>query len=252
MRGERLRARMHSDQVILNVGLTFHSPAVVEMLCQSAADDIFLDAEHGAISEGQCEDMIRAADAHDKPVIIRVPANQDHVILRYLDIGASGLIIPHVSSPDDAARAVAAMKYGPEGHRSIAGGRSSAYGARESAVEYMRRANRETVVIGLFEDIHALPSVKEIFAVEGLDGLIVGPNDLAASMGLPGQPWHAEVQAVVDEVIAAARAIGKPTGLPAGSAAQAAQHIARGCRFITLSVSALIIGGMNQLAKDLG
>jgi len=243
---------MHSDQVILNIGLTFHSPSVVEMLGYTVADDIFLDAEHGAIDENLCEDMIRAADAHDKPVIIRVPTNQDHVILRYLDIGASGLIIPHVSSPEDAARAVAAMKYGPEGHRSIAGSRASAYGTRESAVEYMRRANRETVMIGLFEDISALPKVKEILAVEGLDGLIVGPNDLAASMGLPGQPWHSEVQEVVDQVIAAARAAGKPTGLPASNAAQARQHIARGCRMITLSVSSLIIDGMNQLAKDLG
>jgi len=222
------------------------------MLGYSPAHDIYLDAEHGSINEYQCEEMIRAADAQDKPVVIRVPTNQDHVILRYLDIGASGLIIPHVSSPDDAARAVAAMKFGPEGHRSFGGGRASAFGVRESSVDYMRRANRETVMIGLFEDILGLPRVKDILAVEGLDALIVGPNDLASSMGLPGQPGHPEVQAVADEVIAAARAAGKPTGLPASTSAQAAQHIARGCRFISLSVSALLIDGMNQFAQVLG
>src|SRR5579884_601622 len=183
MRGERLRAKMKSDQVILNVGLTIYSPAVVEMLGYTDVDDIFLDAEHGSINESQCEDMVRAADLLDKPVIIRVPKNEPHVILRYLDIGTSGLIIPHVSSREDAERAVQAIKYGPEGSRSFAGGRAGGYGVREKATEYIKRANREIVVIGLFEDIHGLANVPDILAVDGLDALIVGPNDLAFSMG---------------------------------------------------------------------
>lgn len=250
MRGARLREKMQSDQAILSIGLTFSSPAVVEMLGQSAADDIYLDAEHGPLNESQCEEMIRAADAVDKPVIIRVPTNADHVILRYLDIGASGLIIPHVSTRSDAERAVQAMKFGPQGKRSYGGGRGIGYGTRESITDYIARANRETVVIGLFEDIQGLPQLSEILAVEGLDALIVGPNDLAFSMGLPGQPWHPRVQEVVDQVIAACRAAGKPTGLPASGVAQAQQHLARGCRFISLSVSSLLIDGMNELAAQ--
>src|SRR5437588_1654202 len=115
MRVERLRAKMRSDQVILNLGMTFHSPAIVEMLGQTDVDQVFLDAEHGPLSEAQCEEMVRVADLVDKPVIIRVPANDDHVILRYLDIGSSGLVIPHVTNREDAERAVQAMKYGPEG-----------------------------------------------------------------------------------------------------------------------------------------
>src|ERR1041385_8907011 len=102
MRGARLRDKMRSDQVILNLGVTFPSPTIVELLGYSTIDDIFLDAEHGSFSENQCEDMIGGADLLDKPVIVRVPKNEDHVILRYLDIGASGLIIPHVATVDDA------------------------------------------------------------------------------------------------------------------------------------------------------
>jgi len=251
MRGARLRDKMRSDQVILNLGLTFYSPTVVELLGYSTIDDVFLDAEHGSINESQCEEMIRAADLLDKPVIIRVPKNEDHVILRFLDIGASGLIIPHVSTVEDAERAVRAIKYGPEGRRSFAGVRAGGYGTRESATAYIQRANHETVVVGLFEDIHALPNVDAILAVPGLDALIVGPNDLAFSMGIPAQPWHPEVQAVVDQVIAACRKAGKPTGLPAGDVAQARQHIARGCRIITLSLSSLLINGTNQLAGQI-
>src|SRR5579884_4158421 len=174
MRGERLREKMRADQVIINLGMTFHAPAVVEMLGYTAIDDVFLDAEHGPLSEGQCEDMIRAADVVDKPVVIRVPSNDDHVILRYLDIGSSGLIIPHVTTRDDAERAVRAIKFGPTGRRSFAGGRTNAYGAREPAADYIQRANRETVVIGLFEDVEGLKNVPDILRVDGLDALIVG------------------------------------------------------------------------------
>jgi 2-keto-3-deoxy-L-rhamnonate aldolase RhmA len=251
MRGERLRRKMQADQVILSLGLTFDSPTVVEMLGYTPVDDIFLDAEHGALDEHHCEQMIRAADLVDKPTIIRVPHNDPPTILRFLDIGASGLIIPHVASRDDAERAVAAMKYGPQGRRSFAGNRASGFGARESATDYIARANRETVAIGLFEDAEALGSVPDILAVEGLDALIVGPNDLAFSMGYPAQPWHPEVQKVVDQVIAACRKAGKPTGLPASSAEQARAHLARGCRIITLSASTLIIDGMRQLAQQI-
>src|SRR5258708_37977487 len=88
MRGEQLRAKMQSGRSLLNLGVAFYSPTVVEILSHTDADIIFLDAEHGAITEAHCEDMIRAADAREKPVIIRVPKNEDHIILRYLDIGA--------------------------------------------------------------------------------------------------------------------------------------------------------------------
>lgn len=250
MRGERLKARMRSDRVILSVGLTFHSPAVVEMLGYTAVDDIYLDAEHGSINEAQCEDMVRAADLLDKPVVIRVPRNEPDVILRYLDIGTSGIIVPHVSSREDAERAVRAVKYGPNGSRSFATGRAGGYGAREKTSDYVERANRETVVIGLFEDVHGLDNVPEILSVEGLDALIVGPNDLAFSMGYPAQPWHAEVQKVVDRVISECRRVGKPTGLPANDLEQARHHVERGCRIITVGVSALLIGAVDQLAAS--
>ncbi|MGH2458583.1 MAG: HpcH/HpaI aldolase family protein [Chloroflexota bacterium] len=251
MRGERLRTLMQADRVIVNVGISFHSAALVEILGYAGVDDVYLDAEHGSINEFQCEDMVRAADLLDKPVIIRVPKNEPHVILRYLDIGTSGIIVPHVASREDAERAVKAIKYGPEGTRSFAGNRAGGYGAQESATDYIARANRETVVIGLFEDIHGLASVPDILAVEGLDALIVGPNDLAFSMGYPAQPWHPEVQKVVDQVIVACRRAGIPTGLPANDFEQARRHVERGCRMITVNASALLMGAVKQFMSQI-
>lgn len=251
MRGARIREKLDRGGVVLNVMIPFHSPAVVEMLGLSGVDMVLLDAEHGAIDEGMCEHMVRAAEVVDLPAIVRTPRNDAATILRYLDLGASGVMPPHVASVDDAERAVEAAKYGPEGKRSFGGPRAGMYGARESAPDYVKRANRETLVIGLFEDASGVDQIDQIFAVEGLDALVVGPNDLAFSMGYPAQPWHPEVQRVVDGVIEAARRAGKATGLPASDLAQAQNHVERGCRIISYGVGSILMSGARSFMAGL-
>lgn len=251
MRGARLRERLRSGEIILNAGLTFHSPPIVEMLGYAGADVIFLDAEHGPFGPLEAEDMIRAADVVDRPVLVRVPINEDHVILRFLDVGASGIIAPHVTTRQDAERAVHAAKYGPEGYRSFAGGRASAYGTKETAGEYIRRANAETAVVGLFEDVNGLSNLPSILGVSGLDALIIGPNDLAASMGYPGDPGHPEVQRVIDQLIAECRRAGVPTGLPASDARQAKEHVERGCQIITMTVASILVDATRRVTAEL-
>ena len=90
MRGKRIKDKLRAGQPVFTTGLKFHAPRLVEMLARSGADQIFLDAEHGPITEAECEEMVRAADLYDVPVAIRVPTNEPHVILRYLDIGTLG------------------------------------------------------------------------------------------------------------------------------------------------------------------
>jgi 4-hydroxy-2-oxoheptanedioate aldolase len=239
MRGARIREKLTAGGSVLNVMVPFHSPAVIEMLGVAGVDMVMLDAEHGAIDEATCEHMVRAADVVDLTAIVRVPNNQPSTILRYLDLGSSGIMAPHIASVEDARAAVAAAKYGPAGQRSYGGPRAQVI-SRVGAPEYVERANRETLVIGLFEDAAGIDQIDAIFAVEGLDALAVGPNDLAFSMGRPAQPWHPEVQAVVDRVIEASRRAGKATGLPASDLEQARSHLARGCRIVSVGVGALI------------
>ena len=109
MRGKRIREKLRAGRPVLTTPLTFHAPRLVEMLARSGVDQVFLDAEHGPLSERECEEMIRAADLYDLPVSIRVPVNAPHVILRDLDIGASTIVVPHVVSAQDAERAVRAV-----------------------------------------------------------------------------------------------------------------------------------------------
>src|SRR5262249_8647118 len=152
-----------------------------------------------------------AADLYDLPVSIRVPVNAPHVILRYLDIGASSILVPHVTTRADAERAVQACKYPPEGTRSYALSRTGElYGL--GPAEYCRRAKEETVVVALFEDQAGLGEVDGICSVPGIDAVSVGAYDLAASMGHPGEPWREDVQAAVERVRQVCRAHRKPFG----------------------------------------
>jgi 4-hydroxy-2-oxoheptanedioate aldolase len=234
MRGKRIREKLRAGRPVFTTALRFHSPRLVEMLARSGADQIFLDAEHGPLSEGECEEMVRAADLHDVPVAIRVPVNAPDVILRYLDIGTSAIMVPHVVTRSDAERAVRAVKYPPEGARSFAPGRGGElFGL--GPVDYVRRANEETVVYALFEDVAGVDEVDAICRVPGVDGVAVGAYDLAASMGHPGDPWREDVQAVVDRVRETCRRHRMPFGTVPRDRADLARQIRAGCQLLTLA-----------------
>lgn len=233
MRGRRIREKLEAGLAVFTIPLRFHAPRLVEMLAQSGADQVFLDAEHGPLSPAQCEEMVRAADLHDLPVAIRVPANRPETILRYLDIGTSTIVVPHVTTRGDAEAAVRAARYPPEGARSFAPGRG-ADRLGLSPPEYCRRANEETVVLALFEDAAGLDAIDGICRVPGLDGVMVGAYDLAASMGHPGEPWRDDVQAAVERVHRRCRAHGRPFGTVPRDRADLRAQIERGCQLITV------------------
>jgi 2-keto-3-deoxy-L-rhamnonate aldolase RhmA len=251
MRGKRIKDKLRAGQPVFTTGLKFHAPRLVEMLARSGADQIFLDAEHGPITEADCEEMVRAADLYDVPVAIRVPTNEPHVILRYLDIGTSAIMVPHVTTRADAERAVAAVKYPPEGTRSFAPGRGAEL-LGLSPAEYVRRSNEETVVYALFEDVAGVDAVDAICQVPGLDGVAVGAYDLAASMGHPGQPWRDDVQGVVERVLQTCRRHRMPFGTVPRDRADLRRQIERGCQLITVSTLEWGIQATRDAVTELG
>jgi 4-hydroxy-2-oxoheptanedioate aldolase len=234
MRGKRIKEKLRAGRPVFTTVLRFHAPRLVELLARSGADQVFLDAEHGPLTEAECEEMVRAADLYDVPVVIRVPVNAPDVILRYLDIGTSAIMVPHVVSRADAERAVRAVKYPPEGARSFALGRGGEL-LGLGPVEYVRHANEETVVYALFEDVAGVDEVEAICRVLGIDGLAVGAYDLAASMGHPGNPWREDVQAVVDRVRETCRRHRMPFGTVPRDRADLARQIQAGCQLITVA-----------------
>jgi 4-hydroxy-2-oxoheptanedioate aldolase len=250
MRGKRIREKLRAGRPVFTVPLKFHAPRLVEMLARSGVDQIFLDAEHGPLTEGECEEMVRAADLYDIPVSIRVPVNQPDVILRFLDIGTSGIMVPHVTTRADAERAVRAVKYPPEGTRSFAPGRGAEL-FRLTPVEYVRRANEETLVQALFEDIAGVDHVDAICQVPGIESVNVGAYDLAASMGHPGEPWRDDVQAVVTRVRETCRRHRMPFGTVPRDRADLQRQIELGCQLITVSALEWGIGAAHDAVAEL-
>lgn len=213
---------------------------LVEVCGLVGFDHVLIDAEHGNLSIRECEELVRAAQVAGITPIIRVPTNAPHEILRHLDTGAQGVMVPQVTTRDDAERAVRAARYHPMGERGLAGTRAASYGLGGPLGAYAREANAQILVMALIEDIAAVANLPEILAVEGLDVISVGPADLSQSMGHPGERDHPAVRDAIAEIIRQGVAAGKPVGMNCPTGADAAREMARGVRVFSTSIWGLL------------
>ncbi len=187
-------------------------PAFVEICGLAGFDFIFIDAEHGSLSPKDCEELVRAAEVRNTVPLIRVPNSQPDTILRFMDIGAMGIILPGVSTKEETEKAVRAVKYHPEGNRGLNAVRASDYGMTKPLSEYVVDANKETVVLAIIENTIAIENLADILSVDGLDGAILGTSDLSQSLGVPGQGKHQKVQDAYAMFIKEGLKTGKPIG----------------------------------------
>ena len=236
MRENTAKAKLQRGEAIIGPLLGFTSPQLVEIAGRAGFDFLFIDCEHGAIGLDECENLVRAADLVEMSTIVRVPENNAQQILRYLDLGAHGVQIPHVTTKDDALRAVDATKYAPQGSRGMGGGRAADYGLGQyTGGAYLKFANEQTWVSAMIEDEEGIKNLDQILTVEGLDIIAIGPNDLAAALGHPGNPGHADVQKTIDEIVAQTKAAGKAVGVGGNSSAESVRkNIERGATYLTL------------------
>ena len=241
-----------AEGVVKGLFVLDNSPASVEALGYAGFDFVVIDTEHGPNDIAAVEHMVRAAEIGGLASIVRVTKNDPANILRALDVGAGGVLVPQVNSGEAARQAVRAAKYGPEGDRGLAGiVRAARYGFRPLS-EYLAEANARTVVFVQVEDIKAVAALDEILAIDGLDGIFVGPADLSQSMGITGQFNNPEFNKVIEDVIARTVAAGKIAGIFALSAEDAKHWAAKGARFIAIgSNGMLFVGAAVALAKEL-
>ena len=242
MRQNTAKAKLKAGEAIIGPIVGFTSPQLVEVAGRAGFDFVFIDCEHGAIGLDECENMVRAADVVGLSTIVRVPENNPQQILRYLDLGAHGVQVPHVTTRDDALRAVDASKYAPQGSRGMGGGRAADYGLGAlTGEDFLAFANQHTWVSAMIEDREGIRNLDQILSVEGLDIIAIGPNDLAASLGFAGQVSHPEVQRTIDEIVAQGRAAGKAVGVGGNSDAESVRrNILRGATYLTLSYAGFI------------
>jgi 4-hydroxy-2-oxoheptanedioate aldolase len=171
-----------------------HNPDMVDFLGQFGIDGVWIETEHGPVDWDEIGDFSRACDLWGMASIVRIPVGEPWVITRVLDRGASGFVVPHVSTKAYAQQIARSAHFAPLGDRGMYGGRRS-FGVSD----YYNRANEEVCVVVLIEEIEAVRNLDEILTVDGIDVFFVAPSDLAQTMGHIGNVGHPDVQRTIDD-----------------------------------------------------
>ena len=226
----RFKARLRAGEQQIGIWNTIGGNTVPEMLAGAGFDWVLVDCEHSAVETVEVLPALQAIGQYPEvSAVVRPAANDPVLFKRLLDMGAQTLLVPYVQSADEARAAVSAMRYGPRGIRGMAGvTRATRYGRVE---EYFARAEEELCLILQIETVAGIDALDAIAQVDGVDGIFIGPADLSASMGFPGQTGHPEVRAVIDDAIRRLGALGVPSGILSLDPAEAQHCIALGTRF---------------------
>ncbi len=216
---KNLKDLLRSGGVCIGSWIMSRDPITTEVLACSGLDWLAIDMEHAPIAINDAADLIRVGTSCGMSMLVRLPDHNPTTIKQILDAGAAGVIAPEVRSVDQARALLNAMLY--PASRSISSGASSgirgsalarAHGYGRTFVDYMDKWNRDAVFIPMIEHIDAVREVGNIAAMDGVDAIFIGPYDLSASLGLPGQFDHPEVASAIDKIVNATMAVGKTAG----------------------------------------
>ena len=224
------------------------SNMVAEGIAHSGFDWILLDTEHSPNELPGLVSQLQAMKGGTATPIVRPAWNDAVLVKRLLDIGVQSLLFPFVQTPEEAKRAVAATRYPPQGIRGVATtARASNFGRVK---DYLKKANDEICVLVQVETMEAIGRLREIASVEGVDGVFIGPSDLAASMGHLGNFQHADVQKVITAAIGEIRAAGKAGGYLTGVEDEAKKRLAEGYQFVAVgSDNGVLLKNTDALAQ---
>lgn len=203
MRENRVKKVMSQGKLALGTYVTFADPQVVEIIGLAGFDAAFIDMEHTTFDLNLITEMIRAADLVGVTSIVRVPDNDEKLILRLLDAGAEGIIIPHVDGLEGAKRAVEAVRYAPLGHRGGAAGTRAARFGNVGWDDHIQQSNQQVLLSVMTEDERGINDIEQIAALEGIDLVSIGPTDFSEYMGIrdPGsQVLRDEIKKLADKI----------------------------------------------------
>ncbi|TCP22761.1 HpcH/HpaI aldolase family protein [Rhodovulum adriaticum] len=243
----RFKAGLAEGRLQWGIWNAIPGPVVSEALAACGYDWVVIDTEHGPLEPTDVLPALQAMGGYPGCAPVVRPAINDPVLFkRLLDMGAQTLLVPYVQSADEARAAVQAMRYPPRGIRGVAGvTRASRFGLVD---DYIGRAEAELCLIVQVETRDGLDRLEEIAGVEGVDAVFIGPADLAASLGHPGDMAHPEVVAAIEGAFARLNAIGVPGGILATDPAYARRCAELGAAFVALAVDA---GLLTRAALDL-
>lgn len=183
-----LKAQLAANEITLGSWITLAHPAIAEIAAKAGFDWLVVDLEHSVITIQEAENLIRIISMVGVSPLVRLTSNDPNQIKRVMDAGATGIIVPMVNSPEDAHKALEAVRYPPNGKRGVGLARAQGYGSGFDS--YKEWLEEESVIIVQIEHIDAVNNLEAIFAVDNIDAFIIGPYDLSASMGIPGEFTH--------------------------------------------------------------
>lgn len=237
-----------ADRPLAGIWLCSGSPLVAEICAGSGLDWTLIDMEHAPNGLESVLTQLQVVAGYPITPMVRVPVGDAVIIKQVLDLGAQNILVPMVNSAADAEAAVAAVRYPPRGRRGV--GSALGRSARWNRVEgYLAEADQHVSLFVQVETADAVAAAGEIATVDGVDGVFVGPSDLAASMGLLGQQTHPDVVAAVHATFDAVRGAGKPVGVNAFDPAVADGYLAAGASFVLVGADVgLLARGSEALA----
>jgi len=236
-----LKQRIKNNELTVGTWMSLPSPAIAEIMSKQKFDWVCVDLEHSAITFSQAEDLIRIIDLSGNTPLVRVGHNDPLIIKRVMDAGAHGVIVPMVNSREEAMQAVESVKYPPEGKRGVGLSRAQRHGLGFEA--YKKWLAKESVVIVQIEHIEAIHHLEEILSVPGVDGSLIGPYDLSASMGFPGGFDRKDVKETVARYLKVCKTMKKLPGyhvIPPDNKI-VKEKVRQGFRFVAFSIDALIL-----------
>lgn len=250
-----VREKWSRDEVVLSMTARLVRTIEIAAIAKSAGfDSLYVDLEHNSFSFDATGQICMAALAHGITPLVRIPSLAPDVISRVLDGGALGVIAPHIRSAAEAAAVVRAAKYPPLGERSFTGGLPHLGFRSFPTVEMFEAMNEATMVVVMIESGDALEAADAIAAVDGVDMLFIGTNDLCASLGIPGQLQHPTIKAAYATCLAATRKHGKQLGVGglATNPKLAAEIVAMGARYVSTGTDlAFLMSAATARAKEL-
>ncbi|MFC3390946.1 4-hydroxy-2-oxoheptanedioate aldolase [Aidingimonas halophila] len=248
--GNTFKEALAYRQPQIGFWLSMGSSYCAEMCATASFDWLLIDGEHAPNDINSTLAQLQVVSAYRSHPVVRAVQGEPALIKQLLDIGAQTLLVPMVDTPEQAAHMVAATRYPPEGIRGVgaAVARASRWNGRS---DYVHQANDEVCLLVQAETLTALDNLEAICAVDGVDGVFIGPADLAASMGYLGNPGHPDVQAAIDHAIQTIVASGKAAGTLTGSVDQAKRFLSLGATFVAVGLDiSLLMQAVRQRSEE--
>ena len=248
--GNPFKSALANGQQQIGLWLSMADPYLAEVSATAGFDWLLIDGEHAPNDLRSTLAALQAIAPYPSQPVVRAVAGEVPLIKQLLDIGVRNLLVPMVDTAEQARTLVSATRYPPLGIRGVgsAVGRASRWSAR---ADYLDKADGEVCLLVQAETVTALNNLEAICAVDGVDGVFIGPADLAASMGHRGKPGHPEVQAAIEQAMKTIIASGKAAGTLTSDPALARRYLALGCTFVATGVDVLVYANaIRRMASD--